>query len=70
MYLLNESRLKSFLKGISWRIIGTVDTVILAFFIVGDAIKAASIDGVEVLRKLFCITLMKEFGIKKCFGRR
>ncbi len=53
MHLKNESRLKSLLKGISWRIIGTIDTLFVAFIITGDTVKSLSIGGVEVFTKIF-----------------
>lgn len=53
MHLRNKSRLKSFLKGISWRIIGTIDTLFIAFVITGDTIKSLSIGGIEVFTKIF-----------------
>ena len=53
MHLKNESRLKSLLKGISWRIIGTIDTLFVAFVITGDTIKSLSIGGVEIFTKIF-----------------
>lgn len=53
MHLKNESRLKSLFKGISWRIIGTIDTLFVAFIITGDTIKSLSIGGIEVFTKIF-----------------
>jgi adenylylsulfate kinase len=53
MHLKNESRLKSLIKGISWRIIGTIDTLFVAFIITGDTIKSLSIGGIEVFTKIF-----------------
>ena len=53
MYLKNESRLKSLIKGISWRIIGTIDTLFVAFIITGDTVKSLSIGGIEVFTKIF-----------------
>jgi len=53
MHLKNESRLKSLIKGISWRIIGTIDTLFVAFIITGDTVKSLSIGGIEVFTKIF-----------------
>ena len=57
MYLKNESRLKSLIKGISWRIIGTIDTLFVAFIITGDTVKSLSIGGIEVFTKIFLFYL-------------
>jgi len=53
MHLKNESRFKSLIKGISWRIIGTIDTLFVAFLITGDTVKSLSIGGIEVFTKIF-----------------
>jgi len=52
MLLKNESRLKSLIKGISWRIIGTIDTLFVAFIITGDTVISLSIGGVEIFTKI------------------
>jgi uncharacterized membrane protein len=48
-----ESHLRSVLKGVSWRIIGTIDTMVIAWFVTGEIGKAATIGSVEVFTKLF-----------------
>lgn len=53
MHLKNESRLKSLVKGVCWRIIGTVDTLFVAFLITGDTVKSLSIGGIEIFTKIF-----------------
>ena len=47
-----ESRLRSLLKGISWRIVGTIDTMIISWFVTGNVVFAATIGSVEVITKL------------------
>lgn len=49
---INVSRLKSLLKGITWRVIGTLDTIIIAFVVTGNGLKAVSIGGIEVFTKI------------------
>ncbi|MFN3848510.1 MAG: adenylyl-sulfate kinase [Spirosomataceae bacterium] len=49
---INISRLKSLLKGITWRVIGTLDTIIIAFVVTGNELKAVSIGGIEVFTKI------------------
>jgi uncharacterized membrane protein len=48
---MNVTKQRSFIKAISWRIIGTADTFVLSYFITHKAITAASIAGFEVLTK-------------------
>lgn len=47
----NDSRI-SILKSISWRIIGTVDTILISFILTGKVGLAFSIGGIEVLTKM------------------
>lgn len=47
-----DSNAKSLLKSISWRIVGTIDTVIISFFITGEFVMAISIGSVEVFSKI------------------
>lgn len=46
-----DKPLKSALKAISWRIVGTVDTMVISFIITGKLHVAVSIGGIEVLSK-------------------
>ena len=47
-----DSNLKSVLKTISWRIVGTVDTIMISYFITGEVGLALSIGSVEVFSKI------------------
>ncbi len=47
-----ESKTRSVLKSISWRIIGTIDTIIISYLIVGNTSVALSIGGIEVISKM------------------
>lgn len=40
------------LKTISWRIVGTIDTILLSWFITGSWKLGLSIGGVEVITKM------------------
>ena len=46
------SRKRHILKTISWRIIGTVDTIVLSGFITGSWKFGLAIGGVEVITKM------------------
>ena len=48
---MKVTKARSLVKAISWRVIGTVDTFILAYLITNKPITAASIAGFEVLTK-------------------
>lgn len=49
---VRDSKLRSLIKGISWRCIGTIDTFIVALFYFRDVRLAAPIAGTEVLTKI------------------
>ncbi len=43
----HEMSLRSLLKAISWRVVGTLDTIIIAYFITGKVQQALSIGLIE-----------------------
>ncbi|MFD2034184.1 DUF2061 domain-containing protein [Belliella marina] len=47
-----DSNIKSLLKSISWRIVGTFDTIVISFFITGQLKMAISIGSIEVVSKI------------------
>ena len=52
VFVKTESHTRSFLKAVSWRTLGTVDTFILSWIITGRVDIAAAIGGVEVITKI------------------
>jgi uncharacterized membrane protein len=50
--LKNPSVKRHFAKTITWRIVGTVDTMILGWIISGDPMIGAKIGGLEVITKM------------------
>lgn len=46
-----DKPIKSFLKSVSWRIVGTIDTMIISYFITGRFTVAISIGSIEVITK-------------------
>jgi uncharacterized membrane protein len=48
---MNVTRARSAAKAISWRIIGTADTFLIAWLITKEPVSAASIASLEVLTK-------------------
>ena len=46
-----DKPLKSIMKSISWRIVGTLDTIVISYLITGTVTAALSIGSVEVLTK-------------------
>lgn len=52
LHALRDSHLRSILKAVSWRIVGTVDTMAIAYFWTGEIRKALVIGATEVLTKI------------------
>ncbi len=48
---MKESRLRSFLKGLSWRIIATLTIIAIAYFKTGDVTLALEIGAIEFFIK-------------------
>ena len=48
---LADRPIKSMLKSVSWRIVGTLDTMLISYIITGQITIALSIGSVEVLTK-------------------
>ena len=48
-----ESRLRSLLKALSWRVVATTTTAIIAWFITGDVATAIAIGSIEFVAKFF-----------------
>lgn len=51
MSYYTDKPVKSFLKSVSWRIVGTIDTMAISYFITGKVTAALSIGSVEVITK-------------------
>lgn len=49
---MRDSHIRSLVKGISWRVIGTIDTVVIAFLITGHINNAVKIGVTEVVTKI------------------
>ena len=60
---------RSIAKGISWRITGTLDTTLIAFFVTGAYSKALSIGLTEVGTKVFLYYLHERAWLRVQMGR-
>jgi uncharacterized membrane protein len=50
--LSSEKPLRSFVKSISWRIIGTLDTVLISWLVTGALSVAFAIGSIEMITKM------------------
>jgi len=49
---MQEKAYRSVVKTISWRVIGTIDTVVISYLITGSLVMATSIGSVELFTKM------------------
>ncbi|WP_432416493.1 DUF2061 domain-containing protein [Flavivirga aquatica] len=49
---VNEKPLRSIVKSLSWRTIGTLDTILISWLITGELTLAFSIGSVELVTKM------------------
>ena len=47
-----EKLSRSFVKSVSWRIIGTIDTILISYFVTGQIDFALSIGMIELITKM------------------
>ncbi len=66
---MKEKHYRSVVKAVSWRTVGTIDTIIVSFFITGNLVMAVSIGSVEVLTKMVLYYFHERAWDKTNFGR-
>lgn len=66
---MREKPYRSVVKSISWRAVGTIDTIIISYLITGKLAFAFSIGGVELFTKMFLYFLHERTWNKIDFGR-
>lgn len=66
---MKEKHYRSVIKAVSWRTVGTIDTIIVSFFITGNFVMAVSIGSIEVITKMFLYYLHERAWDRTNFGR-
>jgi uncharacterized membrane protein len=66
----HEGHGRSFIKAVSWRTVGTIDTFIISFFVTGKASLAGSIAAVEVVTKVMIYYLHERLWAVVPWGHR
>ena len=64
------SRTRSILKTISWRIVGTLDTMALGWFITGDPTVGLKVGGLELITKFILYYIHERLWIKNKYGTK
>ena len=63
-----SSRVRHVLKTLTWRLIGTIDTICLSWWITGDATIGLTIGGIEVFSKIILYYLHERVWYKSKYG--
>lgn len=56
-------------KTITWRIIGTIDTILLGWFVSGDPTIGLSVGGLELMSKMVLYYFHERIWYKSNFGK-
>ncbi|WP_417365275.1 DUF2061 domain-containing protein [Flavobacterium beibuense] len=64
IFPLKEGPRVSAIKAVTWRIVGTIDTMIISYILTGDITIAFSIGSVEVMSKMFLYFLHERAWVK------
>jgi len=64
-----EKAKRSIAKTISWRVVGTIDTIIISYFITGNLTMAASIGSIELFTKMALYYFHERAWNKVSFGK-
>lgn len=66
---MSEKSYRSIVKSVSWRTIGTIDTILISLLITGKLDFAIAIGGVEVFTKMGLYYLHERFWNRINFGK-
>ena len=64
-----EAHSRSFVKAVSWRILGSIDTFVISYFVTGKLVFAASIASVETFTKILLFYFHEQAWARVPWGR-
>mgnify|MGYP003112684214 FL=1 len=64
------SKTRSILKAVSWRIVGTLDTMALGWIITGNPIMGLKIGALELLTKFILYYIHERIWVRMKFGTK
>ena len=67
---MKVTKLRSLLKAISWRIVGTLDTMALGWIITGDPLIGVKIGTLELITKFVLYYLHERVWLRSTFGTK
>ena len=62
------TKTRSILKAISWRVVGTLDTMVLGWIITGSPLVGLKIGGLELISKFVLYYIHERFWLKSKYG--
>ncbi|WP_139959948.1 DUF2061 domain-containing protein [Flavicella sediminum] len=65
----SDKPIRSVVKAISWRLIGTIDTMVVSYFVVEDVKTASTIAGVDFVTKMVLYFFHERFWNSIKWGR-
>ena len=66
---MKETHLRSFIKGMTWRIIGTADTILLSYIFTGNIGTALKIGFIELFTKILLYYFHERIWMKYHIGQ-
>jgi len=66
--LIPESRRRHIIKTVSWRVIGTLDTIVLSWFITGNPVTGLKIGFAEIITKMVLYYLHERVWYRVNYG--
>lgn len=67
--MTSDKHYRSFIKAVSWRVTGTIDTMIVSFLVTGKFKLALAISAVELFTKIGLYYFHERIWEKLSFGR-
>ncbi len=68
--IMKATKLRSILKAISWRFIGTLDTMALGWIITGSPLMGLKIGGLELITKFVLYYFHERIWLQSKFGTK
>ena len=66
---MNEKPYRSVVKTVSWRAVGTLDTIVISYLVTGNFAMAASIGSIELVTKMILFYFHERAWNKISFGK-
>ena len=66
---MKENMMRSVVKSVSWRVLGTIDTVFIAWLVTGKTDFALTIGGIEVFTKMILFFIHERLWTRVRFGQ-